>query len=146
MKIIFCPQIHAEKMTPDPSMACISICEPGYKADLNGWDHLIRINFDDVDKAQYPDIVLLDGSTPSFFTQEMAAEILDFVDKLPEPVGLLVVHCYAGISRSAAVSMMLHRYLEMPIMNEMPYTMHNRYVAKLMRREINKRWGLGEEI
>lgn len=145
MNIIFVPQIHAERTTPTRNMACISICEPPHVADLHGdWRFLLRLQFDDVDKALYPDIVLFNNEVPAFFTEDQADQIIEFVDGLPKDIDLLMVHCHAGISRSAGVSLALHEYLEIPIEHPHKYQLHNRFVAGIIRKRFLKKW-LGED-
>lgn len=145
-RIMHCPQIHAERMTPDANMACISITEPDVPpAKLNGWSHLLRLCFHDVDKQQFPDE--WEGMTEkyTFFDENMAKQILDFVDALPPNIDTLVVHCYAGISRSAAVSRVLHSYFDIPVISEGQYLLLNKHVRRLLEIEIFARAWVGKK-
>lgn len=58
-------------------------------------DRVLRLEFDDV---------RTEGPQLHGITWAQAAAILDFVDQVKDGVRLLVVHCDAGISRSAAVA------------------------------------------
>ena len=50
-----------------------------------------------------------DPERPDSFTSSLAAELLDFVDKMWDRVEVLLVHCEAGLSRSPGVAAALSR-------------------------------------
>lgn len=82
----------AKAWTPDDNTILISINHPG-DDDLyfSGWEKVLWLFFDDVTEH-------VGGYEP--FTLEMAQHIKDFVSKDKD----VVVHCTAGVSRSAAVA------------------------------------------
>lgn len=89
----------AEELVPTPNMAIISIRDPGKTVNLHPyWGHILTITFNDIRESvpEFPDWIM--------FTPEMAERIEKFCDHLPSSVTELVVHCRAGISRSAAVA------------------------------------------
>lgn len=62
--------------------------------------NVLRVNFDDTD---------VEGTNA--ITQEDAKKIIDFVKRWKEEVQLVVVHCGAGVSRSAGVCAALMLWL-----------------------------------
>ena len=60
---------------------------------------LLRLVFDDITE---PD-------TPRSFTPALAADILDFVASVWGQIGVLLIHCDVGLSRSPAVAAALSR-------------------------------------
>lgn len=72
---------------------------------------LLRLKFDDVDK---------EGDTFVLFTKEQAIQILNFVKQIKNKVDFIIVHCEAGISRSAGVVAALEKI----------YNNDNNYVFK----------------
>jgi predicted protein tyrosine phosphatase len=56
---------------------------------------ILRMEFDDVDTHT-------EGYT--LFNSKQALQILDFVESIKDDIEILVVHCWAGISRSAGVA------------------------------------------
>lgn len=85
----------------------ISICdyfdppEPVFEKDT---DSIITLFFDDITKKDvdifFPEY---DKNKYKLFDKEMASKIISFVDKMDKSKPL-IVHCYAGISRSSAVA------------------------------------------
>jgi hypothetical protein len=61
---------------------------------------LLRLVFDDLDRWVDPKHLKRD---PVLFSRKLARGILGYLERLPEEVEVLVCHCDAGISRSAAV-------------------------------------------
>lgn len=57
----------------------------------------LNIEFSDITKE-------MDSSEVKLMTLGDAQKIHDFVESLPDEVEKLIVHCYAGVSRSAAVA------------------------------------------
>ena len=104
----FCPEFYAVKLDPVrfPNTAMLSITTPNMTAPLKeGWEHLLRVAFDDCETV-LPILDVKTGvSTDSVpFSEEMAESIIRFLKKLPTTVDHLIIHCHAGISRSASVS------------------------------------------
>jgi predicted protein tyrosine phosphatase len=95
----------------DEKHIIISIVSPyregtPFKDNPNRLD-ILRLYFYDIDsskeesKVSYDDLMAQYGS--GVFTEEQAQQIIDFVEKYKDQVELIVVHCEAGISRSAGV-------------------------------------------
>lgn len=64
---------------------------------------VLTLYFDDV-------IEEVEGTVP--FTDEMADEIIDFIEEQKDKVDTLLIHCYAGQSRSRAVGAFAVKMLE----------------------------------
>lgn len=88
----------AEKKLGTADWALISITDPfHYPAALkSGWQSVLRLEFSDIEQASKP-LVL--------FSEKDACAVIEFVrqSELDGCVGVLV-HCKAGISRSAAIA------------------------------------------
>lgn len=100
-EVFFVDQTTAEDMVPEPDCAMISITGPNpnavsNKADLHpDWQEVLRLEFDDV-LSRY------DHFHP--ITEEQAAQIIAFLNAVQDKVDKVVVHCLAGVSRSAGVA------------------------------------------
>ena len=60
---------------------------------------LLRLVFEDTEEA----------NTPESFNPALATEILDFVETMWDKVGVFLIHCEVGLSRSPAVAAALCR-------------------------------------
>lgn len=71
------------------------------------------------------------------FNSEMASQVLDLLER--NEVGHVVIHCYAGISRSASMAHALAAYydLERPV----KWIVINKLVYMVMLEELIKRYG-----
>jgi predicted protein tyrosine phosphatase len=68
---------------------------------------ILRLVFDDIDENTYGThsySETLKKYKEKLFTRVQAREILDFVDAHKDEVNLIIVHCHAGISRSAGTA------------------------------------------
>lgn len=100
----------AEQLPRLSTVAVISITAPDRPlASLDGVEHLLRLQFEDVDFLN-PDLSKRSREKlPGAFTTEQAALIHGFVEGLPASVHSIVIHCEGGYSRSCAVVLGLHR-------------------------------------
>jgi predicted protein tyrosine phosphatase len=97
-KVIFINREYAERITPKKGekAAIISINSNGDLAKLHeNWEHKLFLVFHDLDKPI---------KDYKIFDKEQAKQIIKFVDKVANDILILVVHCDAGVSRSAAVA------------------------------------------
>lgn len=99
----------AQRVPALPSVAMISItaAEKG-PAALEGFEHLLRLSFADVDFKSRDLSPRAREKLPAAFKPSQAQEIIDFIDALPAEVQSVVVHCEGGFSRSCAVAQFLH--------------------------------------
>lgn len=98
-----------ENGTPSKTAAVISITDAPLLADINenDWFRVLRLQFSDLDRKTLdilnPDYV--EKNNLKLFTHEQALDILKFVNEvIYEGATHLVIHCEAGVSRSAAVA------------------------------------------
>jgi predicted protein tyrosine phosphatase len=118
-------QANAEKLLPMLDTALISITEPGELANLNpGWKNLLRLEFHDSDTENFVGCVLFD--------EAMALKIITLIQSLPEDVKHVMVHCHAGISRSAAVAKFVAETVNAPFSEQ--YALYNKHVYRVLRR------------
>jgi predicted protein tyrosine phosphatase len=108
MRFVVYSRLQAIRMDLREPHAVISIHDPGSEppaipesAFLRG---VLRLSFHDLDRAGGREDAVL-------FTPGHAHEILDFLGRVRGEVEALVVHCEAGISRSAGVAAALSRAL-----------------------------------
>lgn len=124
-EVVFCSQIDAVMMSSRPRWAMISVTGIIFSDVffLGRWDHLLRVKFDDIDEPEEP---------YTHFTPAQAKEIVRFVREC-EQQGIegIVVHCMAGISRSAAIA----KWIALAYSLSFPadYSKYNRLVYRLLR-------------
>jgi predicted protein tyrosine phosphatase len=96
-RVVFSSQGDAESATASPSWAVISITQPSDPAAAlqEGWGAVLRMTFHDTDDAD---------SILTVFSPEHAEELVRFVRAQATQMEGILVHCHAGISRSAAVA------------------------------------------
>lgn len=101
-RVMFVGRATAENCGPWPDFAMISIGEPdaqeGDPVILDGWHDVLRLSFHDVVPNQ-----TMDGAY-TLMTSEDADKVVEFVRRVAPNVEGIIVHCRAGISRSAAVA------------------------------------------
>lgn len=104
------PRADAEQLPRLPSVAVISITAPERPpAALEGFEHLLRLSFADVDFLNPEISARAKDKLPHAFKATHAEQIRSFIDQLPEHVSSVVVHCEGGFSRSCAVVLCLHK-------------------------------------
>ena len=141
MNLTFISKAAAEKIIPTHDMAIISIREPAEWVSLHkNWyinNNALELEFHDVDLSE--DIEQIREYV--YFDTELAEQILDFVDSLVKKnINTLIIHCHAGISRSAAVDRALRGYLDIPLTRrEEEYSIYNRFVYRIISSAIYKR-------
>ena len=121
----------AEAYQPElPYEICISISgTPGDRAALSaGFRDVLRLTFGDVDPREAGATT---EKTP--FAGEHARRILDFLARHPD-AQRLVVHCFAGESRSPAVALALHDAGLAGAQDESRWPKHNRWVRERLAR------------
>ena len=123
--VCFIPQNTAETIDPDYSTAMISIRSPGFEVKLQpDWNHLHISEFNDIDTKMYP---------WKLFDKEQARAMIDFLDNLPDHVDAVIVHCEAGISRSAAVALFIQDYYGASLtLSFRDTSMYNRHVRRTL--------------
>ena len=116
-------RIEAELEPARPDWVVISLSEWGAEpAKLrDGWRDVLRQEFHDIDEPQEP----YDLCTP-----DQAREIIRFVDAHAGNSRGILVHCRAGISRSAAVAKWIALKYGLPFPDG--YALYNKHVFRLL--------------
>lgn len=123
--VCFIPQYVAETIDSDNSTAMISIRSPNFEVNLmSGWNYLHISEFNDIDTKMFP---------WKLFDKDQARAMIDFLDDLPDHVDAVIVHCEAGISRSAAVALFIRDYYgaELKVLNR-DTECYNRHVRRTL--------------
>jgi predicted protein tyrosine phosphatase len=132
-KVIFVGRATAETIGPFHDWAMISIGEPdasnGPPNIKPGWHSIHRTSFHDVD-PQYGSSNGVPSDVYQCMTIEDARSIVAFVRDEARLADVIVVHCRAGISRSAAVAKWIAR--EYGLAFDYKYNKINMHVFRLM--------------
>ncbi len=107
------------------AVAISIITDESEKFDLNpAWSDSIQLEFEDAD-----------DSNPNCFSEEQAEILFNFINKNRNKK--LIIHCTAGVSRSAAVALFIEEYLlgNQIELHRSSYCNYNRHVFKLLRNE-----------
>ena len=126
-KVIFTDRQSAEQSPAWPDWAAISISEPDwYPANLKqGWHDILRLEFHDIDQYAEPYVL---------FDQQQARDIIRFVGNCHDGgVDGIVVHCKAGISRSAAVAKWIADCYNLAFPDG--YSLYNKHVYRVLREQ-----------
>jgi predicted protein tyrosine phosphatase len=133
-KVVYLSRHRAEAITPKPSdkAAIISVNSSHKLANLHyDWHDKLYLIFDDVTKdiveslkVKYPNSFL--NRDYRLFDRLMAKDIISFLDKNAENVEIIVVHCDAGISRSAAIAKFIAKKYNLPF--DASYDLYNKWV------------------
>jgi len=125
----FISRTDAEARTPQSNVAVISIIELGDDpaALKDGWHAVHRSVFDDLDPNK-SGLGEHDHERP--MDHDDARSIVDFVDRVASEVDGIIVHCKAGISRSAAVAKWIATAYGLDFDED--YTDHNEYVYDML--------------
>lgn len=101
MKFLVLSRQAFEEYNPSEPFIAISITDPNSKKvnPINPPQAMLSLEFYDLDK----DTEVFPYSQ-FMFTEKDACSILNFVEAFKEETDLIVVHCEAGISRSAGVA------------------------------------------
>lgn len=126
--VIFISEAAAIRIIPRDTDALISITD-ARDADLHAdWKHIIRVQFNDIDVVNESCWTVNGKPMYKLFDEKKASQIRTFVNELynDDAEINLIVHCHAGISRSAAVAKYVaERYdLDFP----KSYSVYNRKV------------------
>jgi protein-tyrosine phosphatase len=125
-KTIFVGRATAETTHGWHNWAIISITEPGLNDAaklLSGWHSVLRCEFFDfeAEMAQRPFMLM---------TNKEAEAIVEFVHAAAPNVEGILIHCKAGISRSAAVAKWIAQAYQLPFNHE--YDRYNKHVFNLL--------------
>ena len=121
-QVIFKSRKEAEASQPSLEWAVISINGLDPARLQAGWLEVLRVEFDDVDVAEEPHIL---------FSDYEARQIEQFVARVNDKgVEGILVHCNAGISRSAAVAKWIAEKHDLPF--PAGYMLYNKHVYRVL--------------
>jgi predicted protein tyrosine phosphatase len=128
-QVKFCSRTAAEGHTPAARWAVISINEPdaydGMAKIAEGWHSVLRVSFHDVTmKSHGLDALIRHCSVDD------ARQIVEFVRRAAPEVEGFLVHCRAGVSRSAAVAKWISGEFRIPF--DRRYDKYNDDVYRLL--------------
>jgi hypothetical protein len=129
-RVAFVSVYQARKLAGRSDTAVISIHDRHFSPALRaGFADVLTLEFDDHDDDRDGRDALADKFTP-----EQAARLRAWVTRIREEDRArgLLVHCNAGISRSAAVAWWVHREFEVPLCTRFPAHHLNRHVLRLL--------------
>ena len=128
-KVMFVGRYSAETCGPWPDFALISLGEPdaseGDPKIQDGWQNVLRLSFHDI-TADTLDV----ESKYTLMSDDDARKIVAFVKEVAPQVDGIIVHCRAGISRSAAVAKWICGEYTIPF--NAKYSKYNDFVYRLM--------------
>lgn len=126
---MFVGRYSAETCGPWSDFALISIGEPAAsEGDPNiqdGWHDVLRLSFHDI----LPSTPDPDGAY-NLMRDEDAKAIVDFVRQVAPSVDGIIVHCRAGISRSAAVAKWICGEYQIPF--NAKYSKYNEFIYRMI--------------
>jgi hypothetical protein len=126
-KVIFVGRATAETTPGWQDWAIISITEPGFPGEaklMKGWHSVCRVHFHDADPA------IPCGEPHTLMNEVDALKITHFVRQVAPGVDGILVHCKAGVSRSAAVAKWISRQFNVPFNHR--YERYNKYVYHML--------------
>lgn len=126
--VIFVSREEAENKMKRPDWAVVSITEPngpnGPARLMPGWFAIHRTEFHDIE----PNLTY--DQPYELMNIEHANKIVDFVETVAPNVQGIMVHCRAGVSRSAAVAKWIADRYELPFDHDYGY--YNMHVYKML--------------
>ena len=125
--VLFCSQKDALARPAWPGWTVISVTNAiASPVELkDGWEHVLRLAFDDVDTPMEPYIM---------FSEPQARNIIEFAAMChSEGIEGILIHCYAGISRSSAIAKWIADRYQLPFDDK--YFEYNQHVYMTLREE-----------
>jgi len=124
--VIFTSKNEAERRPAWHNWAVISVSGFGSQANLKqGWYDILRLEFDDITEPEEPYVL---------FSEQQARDIIEFVEFCSdEKLEGILVHCFAGISRSAAVAKWISDKYDLSFPKD--YDQYNKHVYQVLREE-----------
>lgn len=133
--INFLSRSQAEIMQPEKGDVLISISEPGFSLPnlKAGWGRVLSLQFWDLTEP-----LLKEGKIYPVITQEQAMQIADFIRlwHASDEKVRFIVHCMAGVSRSAAVALSAYDFTRAVFARRELACNANALVLKLVNTEL----------
>lgn len=134
--VYFCSEDCACQLTPRHFTGIISITG-NHEADLReGWGDVLRLKFDDIDT----EMTSKEAQHYRLFEGDDAVNVLNWLEENEDIIEQVIVHCAAGISRSAAVAKFIAEHYKIKNFNHQ-YTLYNKHVYRVLREAYYKDLG-----
>jgi predicted protein tyrosine phosphatase len=134
--VVVMSQFQVRNYTPGPNEVCISIGSKNWgitAPELEGrFKNLLSLEFDDVQIADAND------PTAKNLTSKVAAKVIKFFADYVDNTDRVVIHCFAGISRSRSMAAALCHCFDLPF----EYTVLNKPVYDVICKTYNEINGL----
>jgi predicted protein tyrosine phosphatase len=134
---MFISRAAAEDLAPNGGWALISVsaADEGPASLKPGWSPLLRLEFADADPG---------CGVGGIFDLAQAKQVVDFIEAAAAAGLNLLVHCYAGISRSAAIARFAGEHVGGQVYAggqrmSPSYDLHNKHVYRLLMQEALRR-------
>jgi predicted protein tyrosine phosphatase len=138
MRVSFCSRGVVVATTPDPNTALISLTDPTAappQLDWDAWHSYLKLQFFDFDLTLITDpedLRYVRERYRPLMNPNIARTIVSFVHRAMKAKVNILVHCEAGVSRSAAVAKWITDQYNLPRFNAVALMQHNRYVYQLL--------------
>jgi hypothetical protein len=99
------------------------------EVDSSNWLEVVKLEFNDIDPTHCSDEWTAQWT---LFDDDMANKIIDALERQRHTAKVIVAHCEAGISRSAAVSKFAAMYFSFPFPET--YMLYNKHVFSTLVR------------
>ena len=118
----FISHLEAESRPATPNTGIISITDPDFPdAWLDDWDPILRLKFHDLDKP---------WQNYELMSEAQADEIIEWLKKYEDKIDSVIVHCWAGASRSAGVAKFIAKRYNLTFDED--YRYYNKHVYNLL--------------
>ena len=114
--------------TPSVPDSFSRFCKPAVLFE-DTWKDVLRLEFDDADPSHMNPVAV---GGYKLFNDEMAVRILKFLKMHQDHTADALVHCEAGISRSAAISKFIAQIYALPFPDN--YSIYNKHVFSTLLR------------
>ena len=101
------------------------------KVDSPHWLEVVKLEFNDIDPSHCSEEWVLQWK---LFDDEMANQVIDAFERQAGKIDIVVAHCEAGVSRSAAICKFAAVYFNMHIPALDTYMLHNKHVFSTLLR------------
>jgi predicted protein tyrosine phosphatase len=135
-EVAFLSQAQIGRISGQANTLVVSIRDPGVTVDLNpGFRDVLPLEFDDIDPLSDQ---LPEGTIVQPFTANHAHALEAWLEPYVKAMAryTLLVHCGAGVSRSAAIAWWVHKTFGAALQTGFPVGYLNRHVLRTLSPEI----------
>lgn len=113
------------------------LTEANYKSPViesEHWVELLKFEFNDIDPSHCSDGWIQQWT---LFSDAMADQIIDALERTKDTASVYAVHCEAGVSRSAAVAKFISQFFNLSFPDS--YSLYNKHVFSVLLRRWRQR-------